>query len=61
MSNSNCRASSRAVKPSLVDGGDGFCHCFYCELTDDQLSRVVIDDNQSSKYCTSSSSSFAKD
>ena len=50
LNNSNCRVSSRAVKPSLVDGGDGFCHCFHCELAD-PLSRMIIDDNHSSKYC----------
>ena len=55
MSNSinvNFRASGRLVKPSNLDGGDGFCHCFYCELGD-PLSRMIIDDNHSSKNCIS--------
>jgi hypothetical protein len=48
-SNSNFRISSRA-KPSFLDEGDGFCHCFYCELAD-PLSRMIIDDNYIHQKC----------
>ena len=46
--NTNFRSSNRLPRPTVVDGGDGFCHCFYCELTD-LLSRLIIDDNHNSQ------------